>query len=409
MSTEAQSPQEVSGQSAFWILASLAAAAVVLPSTSSRMSGRDLFGGNIDLVRCIPGVSLLDSICDTILLCLSTYRVLRAPKPVQRARRALPKVSVVAAKLMLSIFTVFPQIIKAISLKGVPATQFCAFVFFYAATTRLLIDLCGLEPEEPFTPPDEGDNSLDIIVLLVLPFQAPFQLWIWHRIVLSVKFQLSDTFYRICTWSSLVCSLLLIIQLIIWMLYVVSRWRFDITASPHVIPVRAFWLFITALAAARKPRKHEDRQSKSQAKIPPPPAASDKLVQAAGSMICAILLSILVAKALNLMGRLFALPIETPETSEALTEEGERPTDDSQQGADAEKDEEEPPVKPEGGQLGRLGGIVDRWLVRFLLMDTTADISITLTVFNLITTIIYYLVYFDGTGTVNPGWTSVLG
>ncbi|EYB30998.1 hypothetical protein SNK03_002685 [Fusarium graminearum] len=316
MSTEAQSPQEVSGQSAFWILASLAAAAVVLPSTSSRMSGRDLFGGNIDLVRCIPGVSLLDSICDTILLCLSTYRVLRAPKPVQRARRALPKVSVVAAKLMLSIFTVFPQIIKAISLKGVPATQFCAFVFFYAATTRLLIDLCGLEPEEPFTPPDEGDNSLDIIVLLVLPFQAPFQLWIWHRIVLSVKFQLSDTFYRICTWSSL---------------------------------------------------------------------------------------------ALNLMGRLFALPIETPETSEALTEEGERPTDDSQQGADAEKDEEEPPVKPEGGQLGRLGGIVDRWLVRFLLMDTTADISITLTVFNLITTIIYYLVYFDGTGTVNPGWTSVLG
>ncbi|PTD12990.1 hypothetical protein FCULG_00005130 [Fusarium culmorum] len=382
MSTEAQSPQEVSGQSAFWILASLAAAAVVLPSTSRRMSGRDLFGGNIDLVRCIPGVSLFDSICDTILLCLSTYRVLRAPKPVQRARRALPKVSVVAAKLMLSIFTVFPQIIKAISLKGVPATQFCAFVFFYATTTRLLIDLCGLEPEEPFTPQKK-------------------EITLWTSlIVLSVKFQLSDTFYRICTWSSL---------LIIWMLYVVSRWRFDITASPHIIPVRAFWLFITALAAARKPRKHEDRQSESQAKIPPPPAASDKLVQAAGSMICVILLSILVAKALNLMGRLFALPIETPETPETLTEEGECPTDDSQQGVDAEKDEEKPPVEPEGGRLGRLGGIVDRWLVRFLLMDTTADISITLTVFNLITTIIYYLVYFDGTGTVNPGWTSVLG
>ncbi|CEI66213.1 unnamed protein product [Fusarium venenatum] len=394
MTTEGQSPEEVSGQAAFWILASLAAAAVVLPSTSIRMTGRDLFGGNIDLVRCVPGVSLLDGICDLVFLSISTYRVLREPKPVQRVRRALPKVSVVAAKLMLSIFTVFPQTIKAFSLKGVPATQFCAFVFFFASTTRLLIDLCGLEPKEPFTPPDAGGNDLDVIILLVLLFQAPFQLWIWHNIIISVKFQLSDAFYHVLTW----------------LLYVALRRRFDISASPYVVPVRAFWLFIISLAAVRRPDRHEDRQSESQATVPPVPDKMDKWVQAAGSMICAILFSIIVAKALNLIGKLFVPQTETTEANEAMTEAGEvRPVDDHQQDTEAVKEEEKPPVERSGSRLGRLGVTVDRWLVRFLLMDTTADISITLTIFNLITTVIYYLVYFDGTGTINPEWTSVLG
>ena len=31
------------------------------------------------------------------------------------------------------------------------------------------------------------------------------------------------------------------------------------------------------------------------------------------------------------------------------------------------------------------------------------------TIFNLITTMSYYLVAFDGIGAVNPGWTSILG
>ena len=34
---------------------------------------------------------------------------------------------------------------------------------------------------------------------------------------------------------------------------------------------------------------------------------------------------------------------------------------------------------------------------------------IAFTIFNLFTATVYYLVVFDGTGTVNPGWTSVLG
>jgi hypothetical protein len=331
------------------------------------------------------------------------------PNSVQHARRALPTVSVVAAKLMLSIFTVFPQTIKAFSLEGVPATKFCAFIFFFASTTRLLIDLCGLEPEEPFTPPDDGDNVQDDIVLLVLLFQAPFQLWIWHNIIISAKFQLSDDFYFFCAWTSLACSMLLIIQLTIWLLYVVSRRRFDISASPHVVPVRAFWLFIMALSAVRNPNKQPQSQSKPQATIPPVPDTADKFVQAAGSMVCAILLSITVAKALDLIGRLFASQTDTTETTEGSTEAGENQANNHEGGTEGRKEDEKPSDEPAGSWLGRVGVIGDRWLLRFLLLHSTASVSITLTIFNLITTVMYYLIYFDGTGTVNPGWTSVLG
>ncbi|RGP66077.1 hypothetical protein FSPOR_6903 [Fusarium sporotrichioides] len=409
MATEGQSPEEVSGQSAFWILTSLAAAAVVLPSTSSRMTGRDLFGGNIDLVRCIPGVALLDGICDLVLLSISTYRVLRAPKPAQRLRRALPNVSVVTAKLMLSVITVFPLTIKAFSLEGVPATQFCAFCFFFASTTRLLVDVCSLEPEEPFIPPNVGDDALGGVDLIALLFQSPFQFWIWYNITLSAEFQLSDNFYIICTWSTLVCSMLLTIQLIIWLMYVASRRRFDISASPHVVPVRASWLFIVAMAAVRKRDSHEHRQPQSQATIPPPPDITGRFAQAISSIIWAILLSITVAKALRLIGKLVVSRTDTAETTEALPEAGEGPIDDLQRSTEAGRKEEKPSVNPAGSWLGRMGVIIDRWLVRFVLLQSTADVTITLTVFNLITTVIYYLVYFDGTGTVNPGWTSVLG
>ncbi|GKU06162.1 hypothetical protein FLAG1_09832 [Fusarium langsethiae] len=409
MATEGQSPTEVSGQAAFWILTSLAAAVVVLPSTSSRMTGRDLFGGNIDLVRCIPGVALLDGICDLVLLSISTYGVLRAPKPAQRLRRALPNVSVVTAKLMLSVITVFSLTIKAFSLEGVPATQFCAFCFFFASTTRLLVDVCGLEPEERFVPPNVGDDALGALELVALLFQSPFQFWIWYNITVSAEFKLSEDFYIFCTWSLFVCSILLTIQLIVWLLYMASRRRFDISDTPHIVPVRVFWLYIAGLPAANKPDRHEDHQSKSQPTIPPVPVSMTRWSKTIRSMVCAIVLSITVAKVLGLIGKLVVSQPDTTEPAESLTEAGERPIDDLQRGTEAGREEEKPSVKPSDSRFGRLSVTVDRWLVRLASLESTADATITLTVFNLITTVLYYLVYFDGTGTVNPGWTSILG
>ena len=425
-------PDEVSGQAAFWILASLAAAAVVLPSISSRNNSRDLFGGNIDLVRCIPGVSLVDGIMDSIFLCVSAYRAFNSPEPAKPKRNA----TVIAAKLVLAIFTVFPQIIKAFSLKGVPATQFCAFTFFFAFITRLLIDLCGLDWEEPYTPPENDDTS-DIVVLLSVFFQSPFEFWIWYNISSSVSnYKLSDGFSDFVTITSLFCACAIMLQGLIWLAFVITRRRLDISATPHVVPIRLFWLVIMALSLTE--RQTRRKPSKSNSGVPPPPNFMETFTQTITLMLLAALSSIVLAKVLDVVSKFISIvrskdastqtDVRSSDGREGTKEDGEEP----EESAAAPKDSslrrwglavdrwavqslamqstgKESSSVPKGSVLGRLGVVVDRWAVQCITLHSTASYSITLTVFNLITTVMYYLVYFDGTGTVNPGWTSVLG
>lgn len=82
---------------------------------------------------------------------------------------------------------------------------------------------------------------------------------------------------------------------------------------------------------------------------------------------------------------------------------------------DQENDKEEgefsePPLK---GLLAtwmeRIGVLSDRLVVHGLTLHSKVSAHTSLTVFNLKTTIIYYLVYFDGTGKESLSWTSVLG
>ncbi|KAI1072964.1 hypothetical protein LB507_009029 [Fusarium sp. FIESC RH6] len=432
MSDNDHSPDEVSGQTAFWILASLAAAAVVLPSTSSRNNGRNLFGGNIDLARCIPGVCLVDGIMDSIYLCVCACRALTSPQPAKSRRRA----TVVAAKLIIAIFTVFPQIIKAFSLKGVPATQFCAFLFFFAFVTRLLIDLCGLDWEEPYTPP-ENEDTFDVLVLLCAFFQSPFEFWIWYNINSSVSnYKMSDGFSHFVTITSLFCFALIMLQGLIWLAFVITRRRFDISATPHTVPIR--FLLFTVMALSVTERRERPKISETESGVPPPPDFMTNFRRAETLMMVAILSSITLAKVLDVVSKLVSMvrAIDASAQTEVRSSDGGEQTKE-----DGTEPEESPPVPkdsfllrwahavdrwsvqslamhstdresssvPKGSFLGRLGVVVDRWAVQCITLHSTASYSITLTVFNLITTVIYYLVYFDGTGTVNPGWTSVLG
>ncbi|RBR24304.1 uncharacterized protein FIESC28_02794 [Fusarium coffeatum] len=390
MSDNDNSPDEVSGQAAFWILASLAAAAVVLPSTSSRNNGRDLFGGNIDLVRCIPGVCLVDGIMDSIYLCVSAYRALNSLEPAKSRRST----TVIAAKLIIAIFTVFPQMIKAFSLKGVPATQFCAFLFFFAFVTRLLIDLCGLDWEEPYTPPENDDTS-DVVVLISVFLQTPFEFWIWYNISSSISnYTLSEGFSDFIAITSIICASLIFLQSSIWLAFVITRWRFDISATPHIVPIRLFWVAVMALSLTEK------KERSKTSRLPPTPDIMRDLTQAETLMMMAALSSVAVAKALDVISKLVSIV----RTKDASAQTEVRSAD-----ATAGKEPEESSSVPKGSFLARLGVVVDRWFVQCLTLHSTASYSITLTVFNLITTVMYYLVYFDGTGTVNPGWTSVLG
>ncbi|KAH7198864.1 uncharacterized protein B0J16DRAFT_47156 [Fusarium flagelliforme] len=396
--SDEHSPDEVSGQAAFWILASLAAAAVVLPSTSSRNKGRDLFGGNIDLVRCIPGVCLLDGTIDTIYLCVSAYKALTSPEPTKPKRHA----TIIAAKLVLAIFTVFPQIIKAFSLKGVPATQICAFAFFFAFVTRLLIDLCGLEWEEPYTPPENDEDTSEIVVLISILLQFPFEVWIWHNISRSVSnFQLSEGLSLFLTITSLFCAFSMILQGLIWLAFVITRRRFDISATPHIVPMRLFWVVLMVLSLTE--RQERRKTSETESGLPPPPEFMRVFLQATTLLILTALSSLAVAKVLDVISKLLSAHARTKDASTQTEQCGTEGTKEDG------KEPEESSSVPKGSFVGRLGVVVDHWVVQCLALHSTASICITLTVFNLITTVMYYLVYFDGTGTVNPDWTSVLG
>ncbi|KAG5764150.1 hypothetical protein H9Q69_008246 [Fusarium xylarioides] len=194
MSSDSQSPAEVTGPTAFWILASLASAAVAQPS-GNRRRDNDIFGGNVDIVRSIPAVCLIDSIFDLFVLAGGILRFYSSHNSTQQTRRNSPKATGLVVRLALTIFTVLPQTIKVFSLQGVPATQICAFIFFFGTITKLLVSICGWEPEGN---PQEKDNSTSIDVFLSSVFQAPFEFWIWFNISRQASFKLSTQLENFC-------------------------------------------------------------------------------------------------------------------------------------------------------------------------------------------------------------------
>ncbi|EMT67124.1 hypothetical protein FOC4_g10003671 [Fusarium odoratissimum] len=313
MSSESQPTAEVTGPTAFWILASLASAAAAQPS-GNRKRDNDLFGGNVDIVRSIPAVCLIDSIFDLFVLAGGISRFLSSHNSTQQTRRNSPKATGLVIRLALTIFTVLPQTIKVFSLQGVPATQICAFIFFFANITKLLVSICGWEPEGIL---QEKDDSTSIDVLLSSVLQAPFEFWIWFNISRQASFKLSTEVENLCEWAAMLLE--------------------------SIGTLLAFLLSRGSL---------EDEQSGQ---------------------------------------------------SEVQFTSGEDTAEEQD-----ETREQMFAGHPEAW-LGRIGVAPDQLVMRGLTLNTTASTSITLTLFNFITTVFYYLVYFDGTGTENPSWTSVLG
>ncbi|KAJ4258931.1 hypothetical protein NW762_008018 [Fusarium torreyae] len=403
----AQTLEEVSGQAAFWILVTLAIAAIVQPSARSRRKDRDLFDGTIDLLRCIPAVCFLDAIADLVALGSAIYRALFTQKPAQNARRRVfPKASTFIVKLALSVVTVLPQTIKVASLKGVPATQACAFLFFIATTTKLVVDFCDLEAGANYTNARDKDFAMRAPAVLALFLQLPFEVWIWYNISFSVTLNLSTNMENLCSWLTIACIAVLFMQPMIWILYLIIRRRWDISASPYMVPMRGFYLLLVVLGVSKKPAAPQESGSA----VGPPPPWANRLSYTLSLMLCAALVSVAVTKLLDALGRLVSRGEDAASTAYAPSD---APIEESppEEGNTSNEVQSKEPVSVglSATWLGRLGAIVDRWLVRALTLHSRASVSISVTIFNLITTVIYYLVYFDGTGTVNPNWTSVLG
>ncbi|KAJ9427083.1 hypothetical protein FOXG_18688 [Fusarium oxysporum f. sp. lycopersici 4287] len=402
MSSESQPTAEVTGPTAFWILASLASAAAAQPS-GNRKRDNDLFGGNVDIVRSIPAVCLIDSIFDLFVLAGGISRFLSSHNSTQQSRRNSPKATGLVIRLALTIFTVLPQTIKVFSLQGVPATQICAFIFFFANITKLLVSICGWEPEGIL---QEKDDSTSIDVFLSSVLQAPFEFWIWFNISRQASFKLSTELENLCEWAAMVVTFSMVLQVVIWIAYLVARRRLDLSRSLYIVPMRGFYLVMVVLGLARQP----SARNPSQATIKPPPRWMDVFNYSSGLIICTAIVSIAIAKLLESIGTLLALLLSRDSSEDEQSGQSEVQSTSGEDTAE-EQDEtrEQMFAGHPGAWLGRIGVAPDQLVVRGLTLNTTASTSITLTLFNLITTVFYYLVYFDGTGTENPSWTSVLG
>jgi hypothetical protein len=398
---------EVSGQAAFWILLSLAIAAIAQPTKSARRKERDLFGGHVDLARCIPTVCFIDAVCDLIFLVISARRSLSTSSPAPARQRILPKASALIVKLALSVFTVLPQTIKVFSLKGVPGTQICAFIFFLAFTTKLLVDICGLEEEEEEEEDqadsvETKDDSLDILVLLAVVLQIPFEVWIWCNISHSGALLAPHDLAAFCTWSASFCVIIMILQIIIWIMYVVVRQRFDVSGSPHMVPMRGFYILLLVLGVAKSAPEAE----KASSTIVPPPESVTKFTHGLSLMSFAGIVSLTITKVLDLGIRALLSEKSQPAVP---TLDGQSTINEDNGMKSEEEISPSPPNTGPIGWVGKIGAVMDRWVERVLTARSAASLTIMLAVFNLITTIVYYLVCFDGTGTENPSWTSVLG
>ncbi|KAF5249514.1 hypothetical protein FANTH_5207 [Fusarium anthophilum] len=402
MSSDSQSPAEVTGPTAFWILASLASAAAAQPS-GNRKRDNDIFGGNVDIVRSIPAVCLIDSVFDLFVLARGISRFFSSHNSTRQTRRNSPKATGLVIRLALTIFTVLPQTIKVFSLQGVPATQICAFIFFFANITKLLVSICGWEPEGILR---EQDDSTSIDVFLSSALQAPFEFWIWFNISRQASFKLSNELENLCDWATIVVSSSMVLQVIIWIAYLVARRRIDLSRSLYIVPMRGFYLLMVVLGLAR----HPSGRNASQATIKPPPGWMDLFNYSSGLIICTGIVSIAIAKLLESIGTLLAFLLSRGSADDERNGESEVQSISGEESAEEQEETRDRLFAGHpGAWMGRIGVAPDQLVVRGLALNTTTSTSITLTVFNLITTIFYYLVYFDGTGTVNPSWTSILG
>ncbi|KAF4984841.1 hypothetical protein FDECE_17008 [Fusarium decemcellulare] len=404
--SETQSSQEVSGQAAFWILSTLAVAAVAQPSMSSRRTGRGAIDSNIDLLRCFPGVCLLDALIDIVILGRAVRQEFSIPKPVHHVcQRVLPKASVLTVKLALSIFAVLPQVIKVLSMSGVPATQFCAFVFFLANMTNLVVELCGLGTDEHY-PADWGElnDFTTLLLVLVLMVQMVFECWIWSNIGRLAEYHLPADVENVCFWLQTLCSLAMFTQFIIWVMRYFVYWRLDVSTSPNMVPMHVVIGLTMVLGALRGPPKSN---MEPESGIAPPPSWLDHASLTIGLVFCAGLVSNIVARILDALGKLI-----TRDAEESSSNTQSAPLTVAQEG-DTERESGStrfwPLLKISAHWIWTLGTRIDSWVVPVFDVDSKPTVIIALAVFNLITNVCYYMVWFDGTGTVNPGWTSILG
>ncbi|KAK9774283.1 hypothetical protein SCAR479_09147 [Seiridium cardinale] len=166
------------------------------PSTSSRRARRSLFGGNVDLIALVRAMrsEISEPVTDRHAGC-----------------RERPEHTNITMKLVISAITALPQTIKVLSMRGIPVMQRCASAFFFATTTRLLIELGGWETDEYYP----GATAVRAIGLLIYNGQAVLESLIWYNISLSASISMPPAMECLSELLVDVCNFMIVVQFVL--------------------------------------------------------------------------------------------------------------------------------------------------------------------------------------------------
>ncbi|ETS86241.1 hypothetical protein PFICI_00069 [Pestalotiopsis fici W106-1] len=437
--------QEVTGQSAFWVLITLAGAAVCQP-THTRLD-TVFFGGNISLTRALPSICLWDGIVDVYALCKAIREGRRtsgqdvAPVTLPRHTaakriRARLKPNVVMVKLAIALIAVLPQTIKILSMRGIPGTQFAASIFFFASATRLIVELTGLETYRnlPVILPERAHwkNPSFVLFYLIVMSQIYSWLWIWYNIGFLLKIDISEYIYVRLAFTSieLITKIAAIAQGILWARGIVVHWSQGDPAPPRILSAVGVLLPVSVHILTSPINQAASTSVPSF--VIKANAISDRILYAAFLAFCAASASFVAAGLLDLLGRKIAernyaedtylggddtAPGTSQETDVALTGQ----TTDTAAHVAQESDTADRslaqrikavlmrPIFSVLYSAHVVNSGLDHRVMSFVRMNSLASNIVAITIFNIVTTVCYYLVRFDGTGTTSPAWTSILG
>ncbi|KAI8625122.1 hypothetical protein F5Y19DRAFT_451755 [Xylariaceae sp. FL1651] len=407
--------QQVSGQSVFWALITLATATMTQPSTNSNRR-RDLYNGKIDLLRSIPGICLLDGVVDLIIL--SRARSQKYSKPSISEPKVRLKHDDILAMLIIYIFAILAQTIKVFTMRGIPATQFCASLFLFAATTRLIIELSGIETDEHRSGEEADVLRRPIVLSTVLVTYGHIFLvvWIWSNIGLSATFYLSHNAAYFHRGLLVIFFSLSFLSLMSMAVLDIMRPRRESSPSNFGIALLTWGLG----AAEKQPDTPRDERV---SRISPPKSIGILQINRGMSlMACAIVVSIVTIRASNAIAYLIAWR----EDLRAAIRVNPRAKTRSKSAQVSPFEQEAKPSdainEPGSGLWAESRKVVLGWTLELCIkfqkgmrkIDLLSNLELTeeilaFTIVNLITTVCYYLIYFDGTGTTSPAWTTYLG
>ncbi|KAK9422051.1 hypothetical protein SUNI508_05059 [Seiridium unicorne] len=370
-------------------------------------------------MRSIPGFCLYDGIVDIIALVRAMRSEISEPVTDRHTgRRERPEHRIITMKLGIFAIAVLPQTFKVLSMRGIPVTQLCASAFFFATTTRLLIELGGWETDEYYP----GATVVRVIGLLIYIGQAVLEPLIWYNTSLSALISMPPAMEYLSELLVDACNLMIVVQSVLSAVHIAVKRRLGSWIDIYLLRICVPWLLVVVLGVLKG--------ALETVKSAEPPESQTRLKTGLGrinyvqSLVwCAALVSIVVVKGLDFLADLIAQRRVPPAI------QGAGPDSTSTTIHISSSNQEEGPVsgqtsdlpdrshfnqlvallKALGHWIHTLGSCIDRWLMRFVSIRSDVSVAIAVTVFNLLTTVCYYLVNFDGTGTTSPAWTSMLG